>query len=71
MALQGLAMVEKGLDLIGASLPELSPAIAQLKDELRQAVPQTMASAQQQGSGTGPGMPVPPPGMPMGGPAPG
>ena len=62
-ALEGMQMAERGLQLIATSLPDLAPGLAQLLEQLRQAIPRAMGAAAQ--SGPGQAMPVspPPPGM--------
>jgi hypothetical protein len=43
VALQGLAMLEQGTQLLSSTLPQLGPALGQLMAQLRQVIPQAMA----------------------------
>jgi len=43
VALQGLAMMEKGQQLLSAALPQLAPALSGLISNLKQVVPQAMS----------------------------
>lgn len=43
VAMQGLALIEQGTQLLSSTLPALGPALGQLTAQLRQVVPQAMA----------------------------
>lgn|SRR5262245_48675632 len=70
VALQGLAMLEQGTQLLSSTLPALGPALGQLMAQLRQVIPQAMADqlagienagAPQMGGGAGAMAPTAPP----------
>jgi len=68
VALQGLAMMEKGQQLLSAALPQLAPALSGLITNLKQVVPQAMsdqlAGVDSSGAGGAPPQPGAAPGPP-------
>lgn len=72
MALQGLSMVQKGMQILSAMYPGLTPLVSDVMGRLQMAVPTLVASTQQGGGGLVPmsGMPPQDPSMMGGGPSP-
>lgn len=73
VALQGVAMIEQGTQLLSSAVPQLAPALTGFVTQLKQVVPQAMADqvagVDSTGAGGGGGAPGQmPPGAPPSGP---
>ncbi len=71
VALQGVAMIEQGTQLLSSAIPQLAPALTGFVTQLKQVVPQAMADQISGVDSTGAGAAPPGPGGAPGGMPPG